>query len=100
MRFFSLALILVIVSTSIAKYPLVDLDQTKREPCNSFECRPTKCNGFRCTDERGGICSREGAPCILREGMVSWGVQGSCCDGMICHNETKICLAKGGKQQK
>ena len=47
-----------------------------------------RCSGFRCPDDRGGMC--------LREGATGCGTGEGCCDGLLCHLETGICMGQEG----
>ena len=50
--------------------------------------KASSCSHFRCPDERGGMC--------LREGASGCGAGEKCCNGLQCHSKTGICLGKGG----
>ena len=61
------------------------------EKCNSdsnFDGKVSTCSDFRCPDERGGMC--------LREGASGCGAGEKCCPGLQCHSKTGICLGNGG----
>jgi len=53
----------------------------------SYDGKVSRCSDFRCPDERGGMC--------LREGASGCGAGERCCDGLQCHSKTAICLGKG-----
>ena len=55
---------------------------------SSSDDKVSRCSDFRCPDERGGMC--------LREGASGCGAGETCCDGLQCHSKTGICLGKGG----